>query len=64
MGFWGLLKRAWYGQHHHYRKSFKDGLFGSPLYVAEVAWKYNHRSPKNPVLDADVCGSFVKCCFG
>ena len=29
-----------------------------------VAWKYNHRSPKNPVLDADAFGSFVKCCFG
>ena len=36
-GFRGLLKRAWYGQHHHYAKLFKDGLFGSPLYVAEAA---------------------------
>ena len=26
-GFWGLLKRAWYGQHHHYRKQYL------PLYV-------------------------------
>ena len=52
------VKRAWYGQHHHYQKPF------SPLYIAEASWKYNHRSPKNPVLDADAFGSFVKCCFG
>ena len=57
-GFWSLLKRAWYGQHHHYQKLF------SPLYVAEASWKYNHRSPKSPVLDADAFGSFVRCCFG
>lgn len=50
-GFWGLLKRAWYGQHHHYRKQY------SPLYVAEACWKYNHRK------DIDGFGSFVKGCF-
>jgi transposase-like protein len=37
-GFWSLLKRAWYGSHHHYRVKF------TPLYVAESAWKYNNRS--------------------
>ena len=36
-GFWSLLKRAWYGQHHAYRRQY------TPLYVAEAAWKYNHR---------------------
>jgi len=36
-GFWSLLKRAWYGQHHHYSKKYL------PLYVAEAAFKYNNR---------------------
>ena len=39
-GFWALLKRPWYGQHHHYSKLYM------PLYVTETAWKYNER--KNP----------------
>ena len=37
-GFWGLLKRAWYGVHHRYSTDYM------PLYVAEACWKYNHRS--------------------
>ena len=36
-GFWALLKRAWYGSHHHYSRHY------TPLYVAEAAWKYNQR---------------------
>lgn len=36
-GFWTLLKRAWYGQHHHY------SLDHMPLYIAEACWKYNNR---------------------
>ena len=40
-GFWSLLKRAWYGSHHHYRKRY------TPLYVAEQAWKYNRRKQTN-----------------
>lgn len=36
-GFWSLLKRAWYGQHHHYQTKY------TPLYVAETAYKYNYR---------------------
>ena len=40
-GFWSLLKRAWYGQHHHYRKQY------TPLYVAEACWKYNHRKTRD-----------------
>lgn len=50
-GFWGLLKRAWYGQHHHYRKQY------SPLYVAEATWKYNHRK------DVNGFGSFLRGVF-
>ena len=36
-GFWALLKRAWYGQHHHYDKGY------TPLYVAERCYVYNAR---------------------
>ena len=50
-GFWSLLKRAWYGQHHHYTKKH------TPLYVAEATWKYNHRS------DGDAFGAFMRGCF-
>ena len=51
-GFWSLLKRAWYGSHHHYRKHYM------PLYVAEACYKYNNRKNKN------VFGTFLKECFG
>lgn len=30
-GFWSLLKRAWYGSHHHYSKNWL------PLFVAEAS---------------------------
>lgn len=33
-GFWSLLKRDWYGQHHHYQTGY------TPLYVAEGCYKY------------------------
>ena len=36
-GFWSHLKRAWFGQHHHYKKLYM------PLYIAEACWKYNQR---------------------
>lgn len=36
-GFWSLLKRAWYGSHHHYKTAY------TPLYVAEACYKYNYR---------------------
>ncbi len=49
--FWALIKRAWYGQHHHYSKLYM------PLYIAETAWKYNER--KNP----NAFGSFLRGCF-
>ena len=50
-GFWSLLKRAWYGSHHHYSKYY------TPLFVAEANWKYNHRK------DEDGFGSFLQGCF-
>ena len=50
-GFWSLLKRAWYGQHHHYRKQY------TPLYVAEACYKYNHRKTK------DLLYVFLRECF-
>ena len=50
-GFWSMLKRAWYGQHHHYERKF------TPLYVAEACFKYNHR--KNSVIAED----FIRQCF-
>ena len=36
-GFWALVKRAWYGQHHHYSRKYM------PLYIAEAVYKYNQR---------------------
>ncbi len=50
-GFWSLLKRAWYGSHHHYRKCY------TPLYVAEACWKYNRRK------DDNAFGTFMRGCF-
>ena len=39
-GFWLFVKRAWYGQHHHYSTGY------TPLYLAEACYKYNHRETK------------------
>ena len=50
-GFWSLLKRAWYGSHHHYSRHF------APLFIAESAWKYNHRKDENAF------GSFLRVCM-
>lgn len=50
-GFWALIKRAWYGSHHHYTKRYM------PLFVAESCWKYNQRR------NADPFASFVRGCF-
>lgn len=36
-GFWSLVKRAWYGTHHHYSTGY------TPLYVAERCYVYNNR---------------------
>ena len=40
-GVWSLVKRAWYGQHHHYSRKYM------PLYIAEACFKYNARSDKD-----------------
>ncbi len=37
-GFWALVKRAWYGSHHHYSRKYM------PLYIAEACYKYNVRN--------------------
>ncbi len=50
-GVWSLLKRAWYGSHHHYSVGFM------PLYVAETCWKFNHRDSSNAF------GSFIQDCL-
>jgi transposase-like protein len=50
-GFWSLLKRAWYGSHHHYSKKYM------PLFVGEACWKYNQRR------NADPFATFMKGCF-
>ena len=36
-GFWSLIKRSWYGQHHHYSRKWADH------YISEVTYKYNNR---------------------
>ena len=40
-GFWGLLKRAWYGTHHHYSDSC------ALAYSVEACYKYNNRGNVN-----------------
>lgn len=40
-GFWALIKRSWYGQHHHYSRKWADH------YISEVAYKYNNRKNDN-----------------
>ena len=47
-GFWSLVKRAWFGSHHHYSEKFVA------LFAAETAWKYNNR--KNPEAFNDFLG--------
>lgn len=49
-GFWALIKRAWYGSHHHYSRKYM------PLFVAESCWKYNHRKSN------DAFAVFMKGC--
>lgn len=40
-GFWASVKRAFYGQHHHYSKKYTD------LYIGEACFKYNSRKLKS-----------------
>ena len=48
-GFWSFVKRAWYGQHHHYSTGY------TPLYLAEACYKYNHR-------ETNIFAKFLKEC--
>lgn len=50
-GFWSLLKRAWYGSHHHYQTGY------TPLYVAERCYLYNNRHRET------IFWKFLKECF-
>jgi transposase-like protein len=45
-GFWSLVKRAWYGSHHHYSRKYM------PLYIAEACYKYNKRRSVNGFAEA------------
>jgi transposase-like protein len=49
--FWALVKRAWYGSHHHYSRKYM------PLYIAEACYKYNRRT--SPRAFADSLSMFV-----
>ena len=48
-GFWSLIKRAWYGSHHHYSVGY------TPLYVAERCYVYNYRN-----LEEGIFWKFIK----
>ena len=50
-GFWGLVKRAWYGTHHHYSRKH------APKYIREACYKYNQRG------NGDAFGTFLRGCF-
>ena len=49
-GFWAYLKRAWYGQHHHYSKAHM------PMYITEACCKYNRRNEET----TDTFHNFLK----
>lgn len=51
-GFWALIKRAWYGSHHHYSRKYM------PLYVAETCFKFNRRKAQKTFF-ADSVRMFV-----
>lgn len=51
-GFWSLIKRAWYGSHHHYSRKYM------PLYIAETCFKFNRRSTQKAMF-ADSIRMFV-----
>ena len=41
-GFWSLVKRAIFGQHHHYSREH------AAAYIVEACFKYNNRNNANP----------------
>ena len=52
-GFWSLIKRAWYGTHHHYSDKYM------PLYVNEACYKYNMRDRKPAGIFSDMLSRMV-----
>lgn len=44
--FWALVKRAWYGSHHHYSRKYM------PLYIAEACYRYNRRGSETMFKDS------------
>lgn len=40
-GFWALIKRSWYGQHHYYSRKWANH------YIGETTYKYSHRKEDN-----------------
>ena len=44
--FWAIIKRAWYGSHHHYSRKYMS------LYIAEACYKYNRRTSKTAFADS------------
>ena len=45
-GFFAILKRAWYGQHHSYSRKYM------PLYLAEACFRYNRRRKEDTFKEA------------
>jgi transposase-like protein len=50
-GFWSLVKRAWYGSHHHYSVKYMG------LYISEACYKFSNR--KAPVSLEAALGMMV-----
>lgn len=47
-GFWALVKRSWYGQHHWYSRKWAHH------YISETGFKYNNRN------NADMFGGLIR----
>jgi transposase-like protein len=50
-GFWSLIKRAWYGQHHSYSERWANH------YISETVYKYNNR--RNGTVFSDLVRHMV-----
>ncbi len=44
--FGAIIKRAWYGSHHHCSRKYM------PLYIAEACYKYNRRTSQTAFDDS------------
>ena len=54
-GYWALVKRAWYGQHHNYTKKYM------PLYIAEASFKYNNRNIESSNVFPKIVKQMMLC---